>query len=543
MLRISTLIFLLFSYAAFSQTIVPVTDADIQPGQTVNWTADNIYVMDGFVFVDEGAVLNIEPGTVIKGKPGEGADATALIVARGGIIQALGTADNPIIFTMEADDTNDPFDIAANTRGQWGGLIILGRAEINTTTGVGQIEGLPTTEPRGAYGGTDNADSSGVVRYVSIRYGGSNIGQNNEINGLTMGAVGNRTVIEYIEVFNNKDDGFEWFGGTVNTRYLVAAFCGDDAFDYDEGFRGYGQFWFSLMADDIGNRAGEHDGGTDPEGGMPFAIPVVHNATYIGSGATSFNAENDVVFKIRDNAGAKYYNSVFTDFFEKAVDIEDVSGDSLTDSRARFENGDIVFNNNIWYGFGAGDNLDSMITKDWARPYFADAANNNWIEDPQYNSVDRGHDNLMSPLPESTSPVFTRPKAAAPSNWFKNVNHLGAFGTNNWTRGWTFLSEVVTGIDETPINTSIPTDYEISQNYPNPFNPSTSIDYSVRSNALVEITVYNIQGQKVATLVNGYRPAGAYTVKWNAENLPSGVYLYHFQAGNTVQTKKMMLIK
>ncbi|MCB0260439.1 MAG: T9SS C-terminal target domain-containing protein, partial [Calditrichaeota bacterium] len=164
-------------------------------------------------------------------------------------------------------DVSDPNDLDLNTRGLWGGVILLGKARINTTLGEGQIEGIPTTEPRGAYGGNDDNDNSGVVRYVSIRYGGTDIGANNEINGLTFGAVGRGTVVEYVEVFNNKDDGYEWFGGTVRTRYLVSAFNGDDCFDYDEGFRGYGQFWFAIMGEDIGNRAGEHDGGTDPEGG------------------------------------------------------------------------------------------------------------------------------------------------------------------------------------------------------------------------------------------------------------------------------------
>ena len=383
-----TIMLLFLSITLFGQTVITVTDADIQPGQTVNWTANNTYLLDGFVFVDDGAVLNIQAGTVIKGKPGQGTDASALIVARGGKIYAEGDKDAPIIFTAESDDVSDPNDLDLNTRGLWGGVILLGKARINTTLGEGQIEGIPTTEPRGAYGGNDDNDNSGVVRYVSIRYGGTDIGANNEINGLTFGAVGRGTVVEYVEVFNNKDDGYEWFGGTVRTRYLVSAFNGDDCFDYDEGFRGYGQFWFAIMGEDIGNRAGEHDGGTDPEGGIPFAIPMIYNATYIGSGANSFNAENDLVMVLRDNAGGKYYNSIFTDFFDKAVDIEDVAGDTA-DSRTRFERGDIAFNNNIWYGFGGGNNLDSMIVDDWARSYFADPSNNNWIQDPQLAGISR----------------------------------------------------------------------------------------------------------------------------------------------------------
>ena len=128
--------------------------------------------------------------------------------------------------------------------------------------------------------------------------------------------MGSGTTIEHIEVINNDDDGYEWFGGTVNTKWLVSAFNTDDAFDYDEGFRGKGQFWFVIQGADngIGNRAGEHDGGTTPEDGLPYANPQIYNVTYIGSGMNSANAENDLTFIFRDNAGGGYYNSVFYGF-------------------------------------------------------------------------------------------------------------------------------------------------------------------------------------------------------------------------------------
>ncbi|MDQ7051624.1 MAG: hypothetical protein Q9P14_01515 [candidate division KSB1 bacterium] len=206
-----TLAGLLFAGLAQAQTTVTVTDSDIAPGQKVVWTSDKVYVLDGFVFVDEGAELWIEPGTVIKGKPGQGEQASALIVARGGKIYAMGTPTHPIIFTAEADDVTDPNDLPLDARGLWGGVIILGRAGLNSTPGETAIEGIPTTEPRGLYGGNDDDDNSGVFRYVSIRYGGTDIGAGNEINGLTLGGVGRGTVIEFVEVFNNKDDGFEFF--------------------------------------------------------------------------------------------------------------------------------------------------------------------------------------------------------------------------------------------------------------------------------------------------------------------------------------------
>ena len=224
---LTMLVLTLLASGAFAQSTVTVTDDDINGD--VTWTANNTYVLDGFVFVEDGETLTIEPGTVIKGKPGQAENSSALIIAQGGKIYANGTPSKPIIFTAEADNLNG--NLPLDTRGLWGGVIVLGKAGINTATGVGQIEGIPSTEPRGAYGGNDDTDNSGVIRYVSIRYGGTDIGEGNEINGLTMAGVGSGTRIEYVEVFNNKDDGFEWFGGTVNCKYLVSAFNGDDAFD------------------------------------------------------------------------------------------------------------------------------------------------------------------------------------------------------------------------------------------------------------------------------------------------------------------------
>ena len=321
--------------------VVTITDADMVGN--VTFTSDNTYLLSGLVFVEDGETLTIEPGTVIKGRAsGTSGEDTALIVARGGRIFADGTARNPIIFTAEADDVNDPDDILLSSptasRGLWGGVIILGRASINTATGENNIEGIDaSTEPRGIYGGgrnPDDDDNSGVFRYVSIRHGGTDIGANNEINGLTMGGVGRGTTIEHVEVFYNQDDGFEWFGGTVNTRYLISAFAGDDAFDYDEGFRGEHQFWFSIQDPSLGDHAGEHDGGTDPEDGRPYARPTIMNATYIGRGASSTGGKDNNALIFRDNAGGMYFNSIFTEFQGHMLSIEDPTR-GAQDSKAR----------------------------------------------------------------------------------------------------------------------------------------------------------------------------------------------------------------
>lgn len=546
-------IFAILSSVVTAQNIITVKDIDISPGTPYNMTNDNIYLLDGFVFVEEGSVLNIQEGTVIKGKavPTTGHNASALIISQGGKIFAEGSSTNPIIFTAEVDDVNNPDDLTFADKGLWGGVIILGKASVNTTSGTGQIEGIPSSEPRGLYGGgatPDDDDNSGIMRYVSIRHGGDEIGAGNEINGLTMGAVGRGTTIEYIEVFANVDDSFEWFGGTVNTRYLVSAFPGDDSFDYDEGWTANNQFWFAIHDPfEGGGRMGEHDGGTVPEDGLPFAIPVIYNATYLGPGETATpqgDGAEAIIF--RDNAGGKYYNSIITEYNGanggRALTVEDLT--SGADSRERLEQGDLVLNNNIWWLFGAGSTLESIIPQDFVRTYFN--ANNNQVVDPQINSISREHNGGLDPRPASSGPAGSG--AVAPSDpYFVTTSYYGAFNPNAplWTSGWTALSQTgVTSINYFDmVNEIIPDEFSLSQNFPNPFNPSTKINFAIPNSDNVKIAVYNILGQEIAVLVDGFVNAGSYEINWDASNLPSGVYVYSIQSANINLSKKMTLLK
>ena len=521
--------------------------ADISSNTT--WTANNVYDMDGLIFVDSLATLTIEPGTVIKARQtanittGDG--ASALVIRRGGKIMASGTPVNPIIFTSELDDITNPSDLTAIDRGLWGGVIVLGNAVTNQPTTNNQIEGIPSTE-NALFGGNNDDDNSGVLRYISIRHGGFSISgvPGDEINGLTLGAVGRGTTVEYIEVFANFDDGYEWFGGTVNTKNIIAAFCADDAFDYDMGFRGKGQFWFSIQGPDEAGRGGEHDGGDDDETGTPYAIPVIANATYIGSGvgATPGGDGNDRSHVFRDNAGGKYYSSIFTDFVNEGPNVEDLT--SGEDSRSRLENGDLLMSTNVWWNFGAGNTLAAIAPQTFVADHLA--ANNNSITDPGM-TVSWNPDGTLDPRP--TNNLGTPVIPADP--FFEAVDYLGAFDPNDniWTYGWTALEAyghmhpTALGIEEEVVASTVPADFSLSQNYPNPFNPSTKIDFNLAKSGDVSITVYNIRGQKVATLVSGYRAAGQYSLTWNASQLPSGVYFYTLQAAGKAETRKMMLVK
>lgn len=228
--------------------IITITDFETvqvngQLTGTVNWTADKLYQINGRVIVTNGAILNIEAGTIVKGAEGTGVNASALMIARGGKINANGTAANPIIFTSVLDNIlpgqSSGTSLSKDDRGKWGGLVILGRAPISVSGATeAQIEGVPASETLGLYGGDVANDNSGSITYISIRHGGSVIAEGSEINGLTLGGVGSGTVINNVEIFGNEDDGVEFFGGSVNVSNLIISYQGDDGIDIDQAYSG-----------------------------------------------------------------------------------------------------------------------------------------------------------------------------------------------------------------------------------------------------------------------------------------------------------------
>lgn len=408
---------------------------------TKTLTADKVWILDKLVFVNSGQTLTIEAGTVIKGKPGQGENASALIVSKGAQINAVGTSTNPIIFTAESDQLDGSLSI--NARGLWGGLIVLGDAKLNSSPGTSAIEGIPTSETRGLYGGNDDADNSGTLQYVSIRHGGTDIGAGNEINGLTLGGVGTGTTLDHIEIASNADDGIECFGGKPSIKNLVISYCADDCFDYDEGYRGNIQF--ALIYQDVneGDRMGEHDGGTTPEDGAPYARPVFYNATYIGRGISA--GKRALTF--RDNAGGEYHNSIIMNQ-GKGIDIEKLG--SGQDSYARFVAGDLVIANNVFFDVALSGT--TAAAADLFKVSFADgvtdngeaatfqatfATKNNSVANPGIDV----NANSLNPVPTNAASVNN---AAAPTdNWFTTTSYQGAFDPagSNWAQGWTLLFE------------------------------------------------------------------------------------------------------
>ncbi|MEM7548396.1 MAG: hypothetical protein AAF363_01880 [Bacteroidota bacterium] len=227
-----------------AETGAPTIIVSSNIDENTTWFTGNIYELATRVIVEPGAALTIQPGVIVKGQFGDGANATALIIARGAQIFAEGTAAQPIIMTATADDIQ-PGEIVspnlnATNSGLWGGFIVLGNAPISeeTNNGTDQIEGIPPDEGFAEYGGNDSDDNSGIIRYVSVRHGGAILGDGDEINGISLGGVGSGTTIEFIEVVGNLDDGIEWFGGNVDVTNAIVWAADDDAIDIDQAYSG-----------------------------------------------------------------------------------------------------------------------------------------------------------------------------------------------------------------------------------------------------------------------------------------------------------------
>ena len=276
---------------------------------------DTIYVIDRFTYVGDGDILTILPGTIIKAKTGDGADASALIIARGGKILAEGTASQPIIFTSindgiavgEKASTLNP----AIDAGLWGGLIVLGKAPISATVAKGDtetaVEGVPETFTFGIYGGSVPADNSGKLKYVSIRFTGTKLATNSEIQGLTLGGVGSLTEVENIEIISSDDDGIEIFGGTVNVNKALIVYQADDGLDFDQSYDGtVSNSVVVTFNPSEGNDALELDG---PEGpSNTTGLYTITNCTFINKGGDGRAA------MLKSASQGTITNCVFEDF-------------------------------------------------------------------------------------------------------------------------------------------------------------------------------------------------------------------------------------
>ncbi|WP_394677670.1 hypothetical protein [uncultured Sphingobacterium sp.] len=414
------------------------------------WTSDKIYLLKGFVFVSNGATLTIEPGTIIKG---DKATKGTLTVTRGSKINATGTVDKPIVFTSG-------LAAGARSQGDWGGVILLGKAPVNQGTDVMIEGGLAAPSGKDAknyiyYGGSDAADNSGVMKYVRIEYAGIAYSVDNEINGLTMGGVGNGTTLEYIQVYRSGDDAFEWFGGTVNAKHLLAVGTWDDDFDTDFGYSGNVQFALAqrvpTVADQSGSNGFESDNNATGTDQTPKTSAVFSNVTILGpiqKAGGSFNANFQHGAQVRRNSSISILNSVISGFPLAGLYVDDTKVVTANSTSNNFLSGNAVFENNLVYGSKDADLKVSSATNAAAVSTLIRAKN--IFENGKYASelfvapYNFGSDfsntsatpdfKVLSGSAAASGAIFTNAKVSG--SFFEKVGYKGAFGTTDWTSGW-----------------------------------------------------------------------------------------------------------
>jgi hypothetical protein len=432
----TTLLLLVCYTASYAGAPTKVISGNITG--TVNWVADTIYILTGKVYLKNGATLNIAPGTIIKGDTLTA--GSALIVTRGSKIYAIGTPTRPIVFTSNAPK-------GKRRPAHWGGICIAGNAKVNVSGGEAPFEGGNLTNPDGSttddkYGGLNDADNSGVLKYVRIEYAGYPYQQNNELNSLTMGGVGNGTEIDYVQCSYGFDDAFEFFGGTVNAKHLVSFKGNDDDFDTDFGFRGNVQFGVvyrdTLLADPVsGANAFESDNDASGSGASPYTAPVFSNMTIIGpkrTSTTNISPNHRRGAHIRRNSRMSLFNSVIGGY---PVGIK-IDGDS---AHANADNGLLEIKNTELVD--CTTLFDSTAGVPWnITPWFTSSANSNTLGGTLAGLQLSNYltENNINLVPQSGSGLlagasFTATKLGNP--FFETVQYRGAFGATNWMDSWT----------------------------------------------------------------------------------------------------------
>jgi hypothetical protein len=356
------------SWTEFSpETIVyPATNVTVTGPISTNttWTANNVYLLSGVVYVDNGATLTIEPGTIIRGQI---ALRSCLVITRGSKIMAEGTQCKPIIFT-----SNEPVGTGRKA-GNWAGVVILGAARNNISVN-NNIEGLPNTDARNLFGGTDDDDNSGVMKYVRIEFAGDILSvttTGNELNSLTMGSVGRGTELDYIQCSFGLDDSFEWFGGTVNAKHLIAYKGLDDDMDTDNGYSGTVQFALCIKdpnASDASQSEGfeSDNSSTGIEGLLPKTSAKFLNITQIGGFRCASNTAASGVAptalflhrrgaRVRRNSDLKIQNSILMNnwrglFVDNAIVTVSGVPQPTAPTTINYNQDSAVFRNNIIAG-------------------------------------------------------------------------------------------------------------------------------------------------------------------------------------------------
>jgi len=415
------------------------------------WTNNKEYLLQGFIKVTDGATLTIEPGTVIKGD--FNTLGSSLFILRGSRIQAIGNAAQPIVFT-----SSQP--AGQRLAGDWGGLIIVGRGIINRGSPVIlEGTGTSTANPQVDYsGGTDNTDDSGILRYVRIEFAGFGSAPNVELNSLTLAAVGSTTQIDHVQAMHGLDDSFEWFGGAVDTRYLVSYNAGDDHFDASEGHQGRHQFLIGLQNTRVVPRP-PGIVATDPQGiendgceganclngqnSLPLTQPMFANFTLVGVPATvTPTSAGDIGMMIRRGVAGYYVNGVVARWSRAGISLRDQN------TLNRITAGDLILNNILLAEVGAAFQPQSGATVQGTVDQVANNIESNAATAaslftglpaaPTTATLDWAPA-VGSPARTGGLVTFTGPMATKASGFITGTSYRGAADPNGvkWWQGWT----------------------------------------------------------------------------------------------------------
>lgn len=448
--------------------------------------ADKAYYLDGWVYIKSGATITIEPGTVIRGSK---ANKGALIVEKGAKMMAEGTVENPIVFTSNQD-------AGSRSYGDWGGLIILGQATVNKVDPI--IEGGPTS----TYGGSDDADNSGIIKYVRIEYPGVAFQPDKEINGLTFGAVGSGTTIDYIQVSYSGDDSYEWFGGAVNVKHLIAFRGWDDDWDTDYGYHGMAQFCVDLRDPAVadpgsGSNGFESDNDATGSTDSPVTSAIFSNVSSLGplvTPSTVINTNFKRAIHLRRNTAIQIYNTISAGWPAGLF----VDG---TTAQENATNGDLKVMN----VYLAGNN--TSFTEEFDSTYFLDAARKNQrlVSNDDVKLTDPFNLDAPDFLPLDGSPVLMA------SVWHE---------------------EVPTG------EAKIDQNKAVASVYPNPFSESATIRIDLYEISNVSINLFDVTGILVKSVVNEARAAGRQEFVINFDR--KGIYVAEIHVNETKQILKLV---
>lgn len=400
------------------------------------WSKANTYILKTLVYVD-GATLTIEAGTTILGDSG-----SALIVTKTGKLIAVGTASEPIVFSVNA-----PVGMRGIGTNNWGGVMMNGAAAINVVGGDNLAEGV-VDSLKNRYGGganPDNTHNCGTLKYVRIEFAGQPLSANNELNGLTLNACGSGTSIDYIQVHRGIDDGIEIFGGTVDVKHTVITGSDDDGLDWDQGWTGRAQFVVIQQLPGRGNHGIEADNNRTAQDLMPRSNPTLSNVTMVGRAPDNSNSGEGTSRGMIDRVGTagKLHNAIVTNFSDWATFIDGAS------SKAQWDSGQLLVKNSVFFhnptdgyqnvlppGLSNGDAAPDMANE---KDLLDTPSLGNRSVDPQLTDML----NTTAPnfAPRSGSPVLTGGVVPADAFFDTTATFIGAIGATDWTSGWTAYPE------------------------------------------------------------------------------------------------------